>query len=133
MAVRAAIVGLGRWGKSLVNSVHGKAGEIQFVAAHSRTRASAEDFLREKSIPFVDNYEAILADKTIDAVVLATPHSQHAEQVIAATKAGKHIHCEKPLTRPRERQGRGRGREKSRAHTRGRLQPPLPSFGRGSP
>ena len=34
----------------------------------------------------------------IDAVVLATPHSQHAEQVMAAAVAGKHIHVEKPLT-----------------------------------
>ena len=96
--VRAAIIGLGRWGKSLVNSVHGKTDAIQFVAGHSRTRAGAEDFLKEKNIPFVDSYDAILADRSIDAVVLATPHSQHAEQVIAATKAGKHIHCEKPLT-----------------------------------
>ena len=96
--VRAAIIGLGRWGKSLVNSVHGKTDAIQFVAGHSRTRAGAEDFLKEKNIPFVDSYDAILANKSIDAVVLATPHSQHAEQVIAATKAGKHIHCEKPLT-----------------------------------
>jgi predicted dehydrogenase len=96
--VRAAIIGLGRWGKSLVNAVHDKTDAIRFVAGHSRTRVNAEEFLRGKSIPFVDNYDEILADKTIDAVVLATPHSQHAEQVIAATEAGKHIHCEKPLT-----------------------------------
>ena len=96
--VRAAIIGLGRWGRSLVNAVHGKTGAIRFVAAHSRTRTSAEDFLNGKNIPLADSYEAILADKSIDAVVLATPHSQHADQVIAATRAGKHIHCEKPLT-----------------------------------
>ena len=83
--VRAAIIGLGRWGKSLVNSVHGKTDAIQFVAGHSRTRAGAEDFLKEKNIPFVDSYDAILANKSIDAVVLATPHSQHAEQVGAAS------------------------------------------------
>jgi predicted dehydrogenase len=98
MTVRAAIVGLGRWGRSLVNSVHGKTDAIRFVAGHSRTRTSAEEFLRQKNIPFIDSYDTILADKSIDAVVLATPHSQHADQVIAATKAGKHIHCEKPLT-----------------------------------
>ena len=98
MTVRAAIVGLGRWGRSLVNAVHGKTDAIQFVAAHTRTRASAEDFCREKQIPFRDRFEDILADKSIDAVVLATPHSQHANQVTAAIAAGKHIHCEKPLT-----------------------------------
>jgi predicted dehydrogenase len=45
----------------------------------------------------VDAYEALLADKTIDAVVLATPHSLHAAQTVAAAKAGKHVFCEKPF------------------------------------
>jgi predicted dehydrogenase len=98
MTVRAAIVGLGRWGRSLVNAVQGKTGAIQFVAAHTRTRASAEDYCREKKIPLRDRFEDILADPAIDAVVLATPHSQHAAQVLAAIAAGKHIHVEKPLT-----------------------------------
>ena len=40
----------------------------------------------------------MLADPKIDAVVLATPHSQHAEQTIAAARAGKHIFVEKPFT-----------------------------------
>ncbi len=96
--IRAAIIGLGRWGRSLVNAVHGKTDAIKFTRAYSRTRASAEPFCRERNIPLADSYEAILADPNIDAVVLATPHSSHAEQVIAAAKAGKHIHVEKPLT-----------------------------------
>src|SRR4051812_5003531 len=98
MTVRAAIVGLGRWGRSLVNAVQGRTEAIQFVAAHTRTRASAEDYCREKNIPLHDRFEDILSDRNIDAVVLATPHSQHATQVAAATAAGKHIHVEKPLT-----------------------------------
>jgi predicted dehydrogenase len=98
MTVRAAIIGLGRWGRSLVNAVQGKTDAIRFVAAHTRTRASAEDYCREKQIPLRDRFEDILSDKSIDAVVLATPHSQHADQVTAAIAAGKHIHCEKPLT-----------------------------------
>ena len=98
MTVRAAIIGLGRWGRSLVNAVHGKTDAIQFTAAYTRTRASAEDFCREKNIPMLDRFEDALASRDIDAVVLATPHSQHAEQVMAAAVAGKHIHVEKPLT-----------------------------------
>jgi predicted dehydrogenase len=98
MTVRAAIVGLGRWGRSQVNALHGKTGNIALVAAHSRTRASAETFCKEKGIPFRDSYADILADKSIDAVVLSTPHSQHAEQVTQAVAAGKHVHVQKPLT-----------------------------------
>src|SRR5262249_3586094 len=96
--IRAAIIGLGRWGRSLVNAVQGKSDAIRFVAAHTRTRASAEDFCREKGMPFLDSYEEILADPAIDAVVLATPHSQHEQQVIQAAAGGKHIHVEKPVT-----------------------------------
>jgi predicted dehydrogenase len=40
----------------------------------------------------------VLADPAVDAVVLATPHSQHAEQVAAAARAGKHVFVEKPFT-----------------------------------
>ena len=98
MTVRAAIIGLGRWGRSLVNAVHGKTDAIKFTAAYTRTRASAEDYCREKNIPLLDRFEDALANPNIDAVVLATPHSLHAEQVMAAAVAGKHIHVEKPLT-----------------------------------
>ncbi|HEY1544085.1 MAG TPA: Gfo/Idh/MocA family oxidoreductase [Xanthobacteraceae bacterium] len=96
--IRAAILGLGRWGRSLVNSVQGKSADIAFVAAHTRTRASAEDFCREKNLRFVDTYAQVLADPAVDAFVLATPHSLHAEQIAQAAAAGKHVFVEKPMT-----------------------------------
>jgi predicted dehydrogenase len=98
MTVRAAIVGLGRWGRSLVNAVHGKTDALKFTAAFTRTPAGAEEFCRERDIPLLARFEEALASPDIDAVVLATPHSQHAEQVMAAAVAGKHIHVQKPLT-----------------------------------
>jgi predicted dehydrogenase len=98
MTVRAAIIGLGRWGRSLVNAVHGKTDAIRFTAAYTRTKSSAVDFCCEKNIPMLDRFEDALASPDIDAVVLATPHSRHAEQVMAAAVAGKHVHVEKPLT-----------------------------------
>jgi len=100
--VRAAIVGLGRWGRSLVTSVQGKSDEITFTLAHTRTRAAAEEFCRENNVRLVDSYEAILADRSIDAVVLATPHSQHEAQLLAAAAAGKPVFVEKPITLERK-------------------------------
>ena len=96
--IRAAIVGLGRWGRSLVASAQGKSEHLRFVLAHTRTRATAEDFCRGHGLALVDSYEQLLADPNVDAVVLATPHSLHESQVIAAAAAGKHIHVEKPIT-----------------------------------
>ncbi len=96
--IRSAIVGLGRWGRSLVASVAGKSDDIRFVTGFTRTRAAAEDFCRDHAIALVDGYEEILRDPNIDAVVLATPHSQHQAQALAAVAARKHIFVEKPLT-----------------------------------
>jgi predicted dehydrogenase len=49
------------------------------------------------------NYTDILADKSIDAVVIATPDHWHKQQVIEAVRAGKDVYCEKPLSyRPSE-------------------------------
>jgi predicted dehydrogenase len=98
MTVRAAIIGLGRWGRSLVNAVHGKTDAIRFVAAYTRTPASAEQFCCERGIAMLARFEDALASPDVDAVVLATPHSAHAEQVMASAVAGKHVHVEKPLT-----------------------------------
>ena len=96
--IRAAIIGLGRWGRSLVASVQGDSADIGFVAAHTRTHASAEDFCRQHRIALADSYERVLSDPGVDAVVLATPHSVHEQQLLAAAAAGKHIHVEKPIT-----------------------------------
>jgi predicted dehydrogenase len=96
--IRAAIVGIGRWGRTLVTSVQGKSTAIRFVAGHTRTRASAEAFCAENGIDLRDDFDAVLADPAIDAVVLATPHSRHGEQVERAAAAGKHILVEKPFT-----------------------------------
>jgi predicted dehydrogenase len=96
--VRAAIVGVGRWGQTLVNSVQGKSDKITFVAGNTRTRSKAEEFCRERNIDLRDDLDSILNDPEIDAVVYATPHRQHEEHIKKAAKAGKHIFVEKPFT-----------------------------------
>jgi predicted dehydrogenase/aryl-alcohol dehydrogenase-like predicted oxidoreductase len=71
----------------------------QLVAVGSRTQASADAFAKEfGSIRAHANYEALLADPTVQAVYISTPHPTHAEWCIRAARAGKHILCEKPIT-----------------------------------
>lgn len=96
--INAAIVGLGWWGKTLVESVESGSDDIRFVAGATRTRTSeVEEFAKTHDFDLRDGYGDLLGDPDIDAVVLCTPHSMHAEQVIAGAEAGKHIFCEKPF------------------------------------
>ncbi len=96
--LNAAIVGIGRWGQLLVDSVQGKSDAIRFVAGVTRTRSKAEEFCRTNGIDLRNDYDSVLKDAAVDAVVLATPHTQHEDQIVAAAKAGKHVFTEKPLT-----------------------------------
>ena len=94
--IRAAIVGLGRWGRNLVDAVR-QSEAIRFTTAHTRTAASVADFCRERGLHWVDHLDTILRDPAIDAVVFATPHSLHAEQIRRAAGAGKAVFVEKPF------------------------------------
>jgi predicted dehydrogenase len=94
---RAAIVGLGWWGKTLVESATDSEA-IRFVAGTSRTLSTeVQGFAEEQHLRLAESYEALLEDPEVDAVVLATPHSMHTRQVVAAAEAGKHVFCEKPF------------------------------------
>jgi predicted dehydrogenase len=96
--IRAAIVGLGSWGRRLVESASGQSERIRFVAGVTRTVAKAADFAAAKGFPLGADYAAVLADRSVDAVVLATPHSQHCDQIVQAAATGKHVYVEKPFT-----------------------------------
>ena len=76
--LRVGIVGLGRWGRRLVDSVQGRGVEpstvMRFTKAHTRTPAGAAEYMAGVGLQEVPTYEALLNDPAIDAVVLATPH-----------------------------------------------------------
>src|SRR5581483_6048524 len=97
LMLRAAIVGLGWWGKTLVESAAGS-DALRFVAGVSRS-ATPETlaFAEQNGLRLAADLDTALGDAQVDAVVLATPHSLHAKQVIAAARAGKHVFCEKPF------------------------------------
>ena len=96
--INAAMVGLGWWGKVLVQSVQNKSDKIRFTAGAVRTPSKVADFAEEQGFTLYDSIDPILADDSIDAVVFATPHSRHVKEIVATANAGKHAFMEKPLT-----------------------------------
>lgn len=96
--INAAIVGLGKWGQNLVNSVQGRSEKIRFVAGVLRHPEKARDYAQRQGLTLHKDLSQVLTDPRIDAIVLATPHTTHAEQILAAVKAGKPVFAEKPFT-----------------------------------
>ena len=94
--IRAAIAGLGRWGRNLVQAGDGHP-RLTIIRAVEPDMERARDFCAQRQLELSDNLDAVLADGTIDAVLLATPHSLHPAQVIACAAARKQVFCEKPL------------------------------------
>lgn len=93
--LRAGIVGLGWWGRTIVTTLAGS--EIARITTATDIDPRAAAFAGANGLAFADDFEALLADPAIDAVILCTPHSLHATQIMAAAAAGKHVFCEKPL------------------------------------
>ena len=100
--IDAAIVGLGRWGRTLVEAVQGKSDKIRFTRAVSRDPAQHRDFLETQHLLAGSSLAEVLADRSIKAVVLATPHTRHVDEVVAVAAAGKAVFCEKPLALTKE-------------------------------
>ncbi len=90
-----AVVGLGWWGRILARTL--AASRKIRVVRLSDVDAAGRAFADERGIEFVDGFESVLDDDAVEAVVLATPHSFHESQIVAAAGAGKHVFCEKPL------------------------------------
>jgi predicted dehydrogenase len=95
--VNAAIVGLGWWGQVLVNAVQGRSERMRFSRGVALDPEAAAGFARQQGLRLSGRFEDVLADPSLDAIVLATPHSQHVGQIVQAAACGKAVFCEKPL------------------------------------
>jgi predicted dehydrogenase len=99
--VRVAMIGLGWWGKKMVSVLKGARADLDIVCAVEPNRAAAQEFVDANELNYLPGYEDALKIPGVEAVILATPHSLHEQQIELAAAAGKHIFCEKPLAKTR--------------------------------
>jgi predicted dehydrogenase len=95
--INAAVIGLGRWGKSIVEAVQGKSGRLRIIRGVSKEPDLVRDFARTHGFELSTDFAEAVADPRVQAVFLATPHSLHVAQISAVAAAGKPVWCEKPL------------------------------------
>src|SRR6187551_703596 len=89
--LRTAVVGYGYWGPNLVRNVMERP-ELEFAGLCERDPARAAAYsARYAGQPVFNDLELVLADDTIDAVVVATPPRTHHPIVRACLEAGKHV------------------------------------------
>ena len=96
--LRFGILGTAHIARSFVRGVSASR-RVVVSAVASRDADKARTFAKDFEIArHFGSYEALLADRDIDAVYVPLPNSLHAEWSIAAVRAGKHVLCEKPLS-----------------------------------
>ncbi|HXZ00813.1 MAG TPA: Gfo/Idh/MocA family oxidoreductase [Stellaceae bacterium] len=93
--LEVAVVGIGWWGKIIVQTLADSA-KLRVRRAVDPDPA-ARRWAEERGIAVSADLADALADPAVKGVVLATPHSLHTPQIAAAAGAGKHVFCEKPL------------------------------------
>ncbi|MET0697608.1 MAG: Gfo/Idh/MocA family oxidoreductase [Acidimicrobiia bacterium] len=92
------IIGIGNVVRSTMAPAMVVEPACDLVAAVSRNQGRADDFALEFGARFAySDYDEMLANPEVDAVFIATPNLFHADQVVAAARAGKHVFCDKPL------------------------------------
>ena len=94
--VRLGAVGLGWFGGVLAEAARAS-GEAEVVACFARSEEGRRAFADAHGCAPMESLESMLGDPTIQGVILATPHSTHADLIELSADAGKHVFVEKPL------------------------------------
>jgi predicted dehydrogenase len=93
---RLGVVGLGWWGGVLTNAAR-TSGRAEVVGCFARSPETREQFAAANDCRPFESYQSMLDDSELQGVLIATPHSTHADLIEAAAAAGKHVFVEKPL------------------------------------
>lgn len=91
-----ACIGMGWWSDVLADAMK-RSGKFEIASCYTRSDEKRQAFAKKYGCAAAPSYEAILADKAIEAIVNTTPNNVHRETTIAAARAGKHVFLDKPI------------------------------------
>jgi xylose dehydrogenase (NAD/NADP) len=97
--VKWAIMSTANINRKVIPGAHASP-KVELLGVASRDQARADQYAMKWEIPRAyGSYDALLADPDVEAVYISLPNSMHCEWAIKALEAGKHVLCEKPLSR----------------------------------
>src|SRR5258708_2814751 len=94
--LRVACIGMGWWSDVLADAIN-RSKKLKIVACYTRSEDKRQAFAAKYGCAAAPGYEAILKDRSIEAIVNTTPNDVHLETTRAAAAAGKHVFLDKPI------------------------------------
>ena len=94
--LRVACLGMGWWSDVLADAMK-RSREFEIVSCYTRSEEKRRAFAAKYGCTAAASYDALLADKSIAAIVNTTPNNVHLETTRAAAQAGKHVFLDKPI------------------------------------
>lgn len=95
-AVRVGVVGLGRWAKTLADTLKGS-NRLRIVNCFSRSEKSREEFSHRYGCRAAKGYGEMLKDPEVEGVIVTTPNDAHARPILEAAEKGRHVYVDKPI------------------------------------
>src|SRR5262247_3088881 len=94
--MKVACIGMGWWSDVLADAIK-RSGKLSIAGCYSRSADKRDKFAAKYGCRAYPSYEAVLADRSIEAIVNTTPNAAHLETTRAAAEAGKHVFLDKPI------------------------------------
>jgi predicted dehydrogenase len=94
--LRVACIGMGWWSDVLADAI-GRSKKLKIAACFTRSEDKRKAFATKYGCVPATSYEAILEDRSIEAIVNTTPNNAHFETTRAAAASGKHVFLDKPI------------------------------------
>src|SRR6185503_5850015 len=94
--MKVACIGMGWWSDVLADAIK-RSGRLTIAGCYTRSADKRDKFAAKYGCRAFPSYEALLADRSIEAIINTTPNSAHLETTRAAAEAGKHVFLDKPI------------------------------------